>query len=225
VDTVPGGGGAVRADAVDGAARAQGALGPGPDGGRAAAPRTSRARGRRGGRGVDKALALVDPLEKDYLARLRGMLRHPSETKNPTNTFTRFDPQEVRLVGDTVKVRGRMAAKKGEDGKAVIQADYSFVCPLRHASGSEEVTRVMARRTLTVEVVPTGGRWEATEGRLRIVRHQGDNAGIRCFPADGLLHAEFPSERTRHAPDSSLSDPYDRNQAVVEDECYAISRV
>ena len=74
------------------------------------------------------ALALVDPLEKEYLADLRGGLSHPTSHEAPTDVFTRFDAAEVRLVGDVVKVRGRMSVEPGKRSEGVgIHADYTFV--------------------------------------------------------------------------------------------------
>lgn len=177
-----------------------------------------------------KALALIDPLQKDYLARLRRALDHPTADNPPTSVFTRFDTDDVHLVGDVVKVRGRMTVKAGKKpGRAEIHADYSFVYPVTRASGSDEVTRSIARRVVDVEVAtPASAR--VTPGTLWISRSDGDIANSVCVSRDGLLHPSFPSDRAGSPPpDGPASDPYDRSKPlsaeVSDGECGTVTRV
>lgn len=75
-------------------------------------------------------------------------LREPREDQDPLWLFSRFDPAEVRVVGEVVTTRGRMTFGKGDrDGSVEVEADYTFVCPLIKAKpGAEEVTRTIVRR-------------------------------------------------------------------------------
>lgn len=161
----------------------------------------------------EKALDLVDPLAEEYLAGLTKALEDPSGDGpyDPIVSFTRFDPDDARLAGDVVKVRGRMTVKEGEQGRAVIEADYSFVYPVRPAGDGEAVTRVVVRRGLTVDVAPAQG-WAGTPGKLWISTHAGEVAGADCESPDGLLHPSFPTDRDRDRPDGPAFDPYDRSQ-------------
>lgn len=64
------------------------------------------------------ALALLDPKMDEYMADVEEGLSHPSEKKDPLTLFSRVDPAQLKLVGDVVKVRGRMWAEAGEQGRS-----------------------------------------------------------------------------------------------------------
>lgn len=71
-----------------------------------------------GGR-PEKALGLLDPeAQKDLLPDQRRGLREPSRENDPVGLFSRFDPDEVRLAGDVVKVRGRMSLAGGSRARS-----------------------------------------------------------------------------------------------------------
>lgn len=94
---------------------------------------------------------------------------------DPKWDFTRFDPDEVELVGSEVKVRGRMTVGKGEQaGQARVRADYTFVYPLAWAGGGKEVevVRVIVRRVLDVEVSDLT-RFQGTEGHIWVFLSEG----------------------------------------------------
>ncbi|MET9035805.1 hypothetical protein [Streptomyces mirabilis] len=57
------------------------------------------------------ALATVDPKQPRMLADVNNWLRAPDKKHDPLMLFSRFDPSEVRLVGDVVEARGRMMFK------------------------------------------------------------------------------------------------------------------
>lgn len=183
-----------------------------------------------GGR-PEKALALIDPLEKDFLADLRHHLEDPQPGASPIGTFTRFDTDEVRLVGRVVKVRGRMTVQAGDhEGRAVIHTDYTFVYPVTRASGSGEVTRTIVRRGFDVMVAAADGNVRSTPGTLWVVRHDVFHANGGCVTKDGLLHPSFPSDRAGdpHA-DGPTADPYDRSGPLIsgtpEGECGTYTRI
>ncbi|MCF6521533.1 hypothetical protein [Streptomyces sp. JJ36] len=179
-----------------------------------------------GGRPAE-ALSLVDPLQTGYLAELRSWVRNPSVENDPKWVFTRFDPDEVRLVGDTVKVRGRMTVEEGKQGKAEIHADYTFVYPLTKAQEAGEVTRTIVRRSLVAEVVDRE-KWEATEGKLWIAGHVGDIANDACAVGDGFIHPSFATDLRDEERTGPTSDPYDRSRPIDTErqgECGTATRI
>ncbi|MFI1957657.1 hypothetical protein ACH46L_17865 [Streptomyces althioticus] len=172
-----------------------------------------------------KALALVDPLETDYLADLRAAVRRPTKDNDPVSAFTRFDPDEVDLVGD-VRVRGRMtvAPDREAEGRAVITADYTFVYGVARVGG-DETTRVIVRRELQVDAADPA-RYQGTEGRLWIRGLASETGNDDCREGDGLINPSFFSDlRTESPQDGETRDPYDRSTAVSrEGECGVVSR-
>jgi hypothetical protein len=172
------------------------------------------------------ALALLDPQQKDVLDRLRTGLRKPDKAHDPLSMFSRFDPAEVRPVGDVVKLRGRMTFKAGENASVAVHADYTFVYPVVRTDGTTEVTRTIVRRVLDVEL-PDPAKYRVTPGKLTVVRHDESAGNTSCDVYDGFLHPEFPSsEPTDAAPSGPTRDPYDRSDDIgrVKD-CGTVSRV
>ncbi|WP_330355803.1 hypothetical protein [Streptomyces chartreusis] len=174
----------------------------------------------------EAALALVDPLQKDYLADLRSALRRPTAKNDPTWTFTRFDPDEVELVGTEVKVRGRMTVEPDGAGKAMIRADYTFVYPLAKTGGGDEVARAIVRRVVEVDVADPA-EYRGTEGRIWVYRIDGEISNDDCEIGDGRIHPLFRSD-LMSGPESSgeAIDPYDRSRGVDRgtEECGTVSR-
>ncbi|MFD7686305.1 hypothetical protein [Streptomyces sp. NPDC059781] len=160
-----------------------------------------------------KALDLVDPAEKEYLADLRDALREPTEKNDPVWTFTRFDPAEVELAGD-VRVRGRMTveAVEGTAGRAVIKADYTFVYPMARVGGGDEVSRAIVRRTVEVDAVDPA-RFQADEGHIWITDVNGEISNDDCREGDGFIRPQFLADRQgRPEPTGPARDPYDRSK-------------
>jgi hypothetical protein len=160
-----------------------------------------------------KALDLVDPAEKEYLADLRAALREPTVKNDPVWTFTRFDPEEVELAGD-VRVRGRMTveAVKGTAGRAVIKADYTFVYPMARVGGGDEVSRSIVRRTVEVDAVDPA-RFQADEGHIWITDVNGEISNDDCREGDGFIRPQFFADRQgRPEPSGPARDPYDRSK-------------
>lgn len=173
-----------------------------------------------------EALALLDPKQDDVLDRLRTGLRKPDKDHDPLSMFSRFDPAEVRLVGDVVKLRGRMTFKAGEHASVAVHADYTFVYPVVRTDGTTEVTRTIVRRVLDVEL-PDPAKYRVTPGRLSVLRYDESAGNTSCDVYDGFLHPEFPStEPTSPAPSGETRDPYDRSEDIgrVKD-CGTVSRV
>ncbi|WP_369171793.1 hypothetical protein AB5J49_29200 [Streptomyces sp. R28] len=176
-----------------------------------------------------KALALVDPLQRDYLSDLRSALRHPTVKNDPTWIFTRFDPDKVELVGTEVRVRGRMTVEPGDlAGQARIRADYTFVYPLARAGGGNEVVRTIVRRVVEVHVLDPA-EFQGTEGRIWVYDLDGEISNDNCRDGDGLIQPLFQDDLAA-SPGSSgeVVDPYDRSRGLErgrsEGDCGTVSR-
>jgi hypothetical protein len=161
----------------------------------------------------DRALELLDPKNTVLLRSVREALADPAEENDGSALFTRFDTDEVRLVGDAVKVRGRITVEEGDRGQAVVRTDHSFVYALRRADGGgDEVARVLVRRAFAFDVLPAG-RGTGTPGTVWLWETKGEWAGIRCDADwDGMLHPSFPFDRPSGERDGPTFDPYDRSR-------------
>uniref|UniRef100_A0AAU2V3K7 Uncharacterized protein n=1 Tax=Streptomyces sp. NBC_00003 TaxID=2903608 RepID=A0AAU2V3K7_9ACTN len=181
----------------------------------------------RGGR-PEKALGLIDPLQKDVLGDLATALAKPDKEHDPLNLFSRFDPEKVKLVGDVVKTRGRMTFDKGAKSGVVVHADYTFVYPVvKAAPGSQKVARTIVRRILDVQVSDPAVM-TSTAGKLWIVRYDVDISNSQCALYDGYLHPDFADETpSGPSPSGSPVDPYDRSRELKPDRpegCGLVSR-
>ncbi|MYS57037.1 hypothetical protein GTW46_44520 [Streptomyces sp. SID6013] len=177
-----------------------------------------------GGR-PDEALGLLDPeAQKDLLPDQRRGLREPSREHDPVGLFSRFDPDEVRLAGDVVKVRGRMTLSGGKPGEIEVHADYTFVYPLVKAAGGDHVERTIVRREITTLLLDPD-RWYATPGKLAIREYKVNTFNTACAVYDGYLHPVFPEDRERAT--GPTVDPYDRSGELRDtqgEECGTVSR-
>ncbi|MFF7448536.1 MULTISPECIES: hypothetical protein [unclassified Streptomyces] len=179
----------------------------------------------RGGR-PEKALAVLDPKQPDVLSGLTAGLSEPTEKHDPLAMFTRFDPDEVRTVGDVVKTRGRITFEAGRGRAVAVHADYTFVYPVVRTDGSTEVTRIIVRRVLDLELSDPA-TYDVTPGKLTVVRYDRDAGNSACDVHDGWFHPRFPSESGPSAPPSGpTSDPYDRSKDIRRDQdCGTVTRV
>ncbi|MFF4837164.1 hypothetical protein, partial [Streptomyces sp. NPDC001315] len=154
----------------------------------------------RGGR-PETALAVIDPRQTELLDRLNTSLRKPDQDHDPLTMFSRFDPDELRPVGDVVKIRGRMTFKAGEHASVVVHADYTFVYPLvRVDDGANEVARTIVRRVLDVELSDPA-KYRVTPGKIEVLRYDQEIGNSACDVYDGYLHPQFSTaEPTGAAP-------------------------
>ncbi|MGJ3560664.1 hypothetical protein ACR6C2_28260 [Streptomyces sp. INA 01156] len=173
-----------------------------------------------------KALALLDPLMKDYLAELRAGLRKPTAENDPVWIFTRFDPDEVELVDD-VRVRGRLTVEpvRGTAGRAVVKGDYTFVYAVVRPGGGE-VARVIVRRVIEVEAVdPT--RFQTTDGHIWLADSNSEIGNDDCREGDGVIRPQFlPDLEDGPMPTGEARDPYDRSRGLdgIAEECGVVTR-
>ncbi|MET7567874.1 hypothetical protein ABZT04_05145 [Streptomyces sp. NPDC005492] len=174
------------------------------------------------------ALSVLDPKQPGMVDRLTTSLSTPAKSNDPLLFFSRFDPQEVRLVGDVVKTRGRITFKKSEHSGVEIHADYTFVYPVVRTDGSTEVTRTIVRRVLDLELLDPA-RYQVTSGRLSVVNYDSDFGNTACQIYDGYFHPDFPSaEPTGASPTGPTTDPYDRSKDLGQEQgdetCGTVSR-
>ncbi|MEU1051138.1 hypothetical protein ABZ397_00985 [Streptomyces sp. NPDC005876] len=174
-----------------------------------------------------RAIGLLDPKSPGLPAKVRRSLSAPDRTNDPLLLFTRFDPAQVRVLGDVVKVRGEMTVRAGEPGVAEVRADYTFVYPLVRAAGGDEVARTVVRRSLTF-AVSDPDRWDVTEGRLLPKSYYSDFGNTACEVYDGYLHPSFGEGPATGEPATGPTvDPYDRGRPLTgdgRDECGEVTR-
>ncbi|WP_053661891.1 hypothetical protein [Streptomyces sp. MMG1121] len=187
----------------------------------------------RGGQ-PDAALALLDPRQPHTLSGLQRSLRAPNRHYDPLQLVTRFDPAQVALAGDVVKVRGRMTFSAGAAGEVRVHADYTFVYPMvrtggkGHRGGGEGVVaRTIIRRDLTM-VLLDPHQWIATEGRLGVRSSDSEFYNSECGVYDGYYHPVFPDADPTGAPAMGpAADPYDRSKSLTADHqkgCGTVTR-
>ncbi|MEU6356169.1 hypothetical protein ABZ896_43830 [Streptomyces sp. NPDC047072] len=174
------------------------------------------------------ALDVLDPLQKDVRGLLETALRKPDKDHDPLWMFSRFDPAEVRPVGDVVKTRGRMTFKAGDHASVEVHADYTFVYPVVQTNGSTEVTRTIIRRVLDVEISDPA-KYQVTPGKLTVVKWDQDINNSACDVYDGYLHPSFASAESEGPdPTGPTTDPYDRSETLDpnrDEACGTVSRV
>ncbi|MER6073929.1 hypothetical protein ABT187_34870 [Streptomyces sp. NPDC001817] len=183
----------------------------------------------RGGR-PDAALALLDPRQPHTLSDLRRSLRTPDRDHDPLQLVTRFDPTQVALAGDAVKVRGHMTFAAGAAGEVRVHADYTFVYPLVRAGGKGDgdvVARTIIRRDLTM-VLLDPHKWIATGGKLGVRSYGSEFYNSECGVYDGYYHPIFPDAAPTGAPATGpAADPYDRSKSLADDHhkgCGTVTR-
>lgn len=177
------------------------------------------------------ALELLDPQQPDVRSVMEKGLVEPTRDQDPTLLFSRFDPAEVRPVGQVVKTRGRMTVEKGKRaGEVLVHTDYTFVYPVvKVRPGADEVARTIVRRQITF-VLPDPEKYMATKGKLSVDTWNSNVGNDDCErPEDGFFHPMFEEDLIADpAPEGSgpAVDPYDRSKDVAElpQECGTSAR-
>ncbi|SER63358.1 hypothetical protein [Streptomyces qinglanensis] len=183
----------------------------------------------------EKAIALINPHQKDVQDLLRTAFRSPSEKNDPLLLFSRFQPSRVDLVGEVVKTRGRLTYEEGERGALQVTADVTFVYPVTRAgaggdgedSGDGEIVRTIVRRELVLSWDdPDKVRTEP--GTFSIVSYKYDMTNGGCGTPTGYFDPPFGTGRATDG-DGARIDPYDRSTPVgrsesTADECGRATR-
>ncbi|MFG2598294.1 hypothetical protein [Streptomyces sp. NPDC048462] len=166
------------------------------------------------------AMSLLDPQQPEVLPGLRRSLSDPDEKHDPLDMVTRFDPADVVLAGDVVKVRGHLTFSAGKPGEVRVHADYSFVYPtVRAGADSDVVARTIVRRDVTLALLDPH-KWMATKGRLTVGDYTSESANSACGVHDGYYHPGFPNDDAPAGDPATgpAEDPYDRSRSLREDE-------
>ncbi|MEU3355534.1 hypothetical protein [Streptomyces sp. NPDC037389] len=175
-------------------------------------------RGVLGGEHPEKAIALINPRQKDVQDLLKTAFRTPSEKNDPLLLFSRFQPSRTRLVGDVVKTRGRLTYREGERGALQVTADVTFVYPVTRADagGNDEIVRTIVRRELVLS-------WDDPDkvitepGTFSIVSYKYDMTNGGCGALTGYFTPPFGTDRRAEEAGTEV-DPYDRSAPVGRGE-------
>lgn len=163
-----------------------------------------------------RAIALLNPHQEDVKQYLRTALSAgtPTPDTDPLLLFSRFRPEQARLVGDVVKTRGRLTYREGKRGAVEVTADVTFVYPVTPAAsdGDGEVIRTIVRRQIVMS-------WDdpdkvVTEpGTMSLVSYALDMTNGGCDAPTGYFVPPFGAAAADDAGSTDASrrvDPYDR---------------
>ncbi|MET9773329.1 hypothetical protein ABZ023_03550 [Streptomyces sp. NPDC006367] len=183
-----------------------------------------------------KAIALLNPHQKDVQEYLRTALssKTPTAKTDPLLLFSRFRPEQARLVGDVVKTRGRLTYREGKRGAVEVTADVTFVYPVSPAGDDgpdAEVVRTIVRR----EVVMS---WDDPDkvitepGTMSLVSYALDMTNGGCSAPTGYFVPPFGTAGEQPADRDRRIDPYDRSEpldasggtAATDDDCATATR-
>ncbi|GGU88525.1 hypothetical protein GCM10010275_25730 [Streptomyces litmocidini] len=168
----------------------------------------------RGGR-PEKAIALMNPHQKDVTTYVTASLRAPDEEHDPLLLFSRFDPARARPAGDVVKTRGRISYREGRRGALEVTADVTYVYPVAPAGGGDEVVRVIVRRE-TVMSWDDPSKVITEEGTFSLLSYKTDMTNGGCGNATGYFRPEFGGGGAGGGAGGESVDPYDRTGPITE---------
>ncbi len=177
----------------------------------------------------EKAIALINPRQKDVQDLLKTAFRTPSEKNDPLLLFSRFQPSRTHLVGDVVKTRGQLTYREGQHGALQVTADVTFVYPVTRADagGDDEIVRTIVRRELVLN-------WDDPDkvitepGTFSIVSYKYHMTNGGCGAPTGYFTPPFGTDRRADGAGTEV-DPYDRSAPVRQgessgDECARATR-
>ncbi|MFJ7270300.1 hypothetical protein ACIQV3_27295 [Streptomyces sp. NPDC099050] len=177
----------------------------------------------------ERAIALINPHQKDVQDVLATAFRSPSEKSDPLLLFSRFRPSHAQLVGDVVKTRGRLAYQEGEHGGLQVTADVTFVYPVTRAGegGDGDIVRTIVRRELVLS-------WDNPDkvitapGTFSVISYKYNMTNGGCGAPTGYLTPPFGTDGRATGPGPEV-DPYDRSGPVATggssvDECGRATR-
>ncbi|WP_416481921.1 hypothetical protein [Streptomyces sp. CL12] len=138
-----------------------------------------------------KAIAVLNPRQRDAQRYLRAALsaKAPTPETDPLLLFSRFRPDQARLVGDVVKTRGRLSYRERRRGAVEVTADVTFVYPVTPAEGGGEVLSTMSLLSYARDLTNGG-----------------------CSAPTGYFVPPFGN--TQHPGQAHRLDPYDRSKPL-----------
>ncbi|MFG3141952.1 hypothetical protein ACGFZA_37750 [Streptomyces sp. NPDC048211] len=164
----------------------------------------------------DRAIALMNPHQKDVRTYVTAALRTPNAEHDPLLLFSRFAPSKLRVVGKVVKTSGRITYREGKRGAVEVTTDVTYVYPLvRAAAGSDEVTRTIVRREIVMGW-DNPAKVMTEPGTFTLISYRSDTANGGCTNHTGYFVPVFTAERAvAEVPyDGAVVDPYDRNPSM-----------
>ncbi|WP_058042943.1 hypothetical protein [Streptomyces roseifaciens] len=167
----------------------------------------------------EKAIALINPHQKDVQDLLKTAFRTPDEKNDPLLLFSRFQPSRTRLVGDVVKTQGRLTYREGERGALQVTADVTFVYPVSRADAGgsdDEIVRTIVRRELVLNW-DDPGKVITEPGTFSIVSYKYDMTNGGCGAPTGYFTPPFGTDRRADGTGTEI-DPYDRSTPVGRSE-------
>lgn len=161
-----------------------------------------------------KAIAWINPHQRDVQDYLSTAFRAPSRSNDPLLLFSRFDPSEVRLAGDVVKTRGAITFREGKRGAVEVATDVTSVYPVvRARSASDEVARTIVRREVVMSWDdPAKVRTE--QGTFSLVSYKEDATNGGCDTFTGYFTPRFAGDTGSVPPSGPAVDPYDRSTSM-----------
>lgn len=169
---------------------------------------------RRGAR-PDRAIALMNPHQKDVTSFVTAALRTPDAEHDPLLLFSRFDPAQARPAGDVVKTRGRLTYREGRRGALEVTADVTYVYPVAPAGGGDDVVRVIVRRE-TVVSWDDPAKVVTEKGTFSLLSYKTDTTNGGCEGVTGSFRPEFGGGAPGGVADGEAVDPYDRSAPIAE---------
>lgn len=162
-----------------------------------------------------KAIALINPHQRDVQDYLSAAFSEPSQENNPLLLFSRFAPTKVRLVGDVVKTEGRITFREGERGAVEVTSDVTYVYPVvRATAGGDEVARTIVRRE-TVMSWDDPAKVITEPGHLSLTSYKLDATNGGCGNFTGYFVPGFAADRPPAGTGSGPKvDPYDRSTSM-----------
>ncbi|MEL5957700.1 hypothetical protein AADR41_23590 [Streptomyces sp. CLV115] len=165
-----------------------------------------------------KAIAMLNPHQEDVQKYLRTALssKAPSGRTDPLLLFSRFRPEQSRLVGDVVRTRGRLTYREGRKGAVEVTGDVTFVYPVTTAGDGgrdAEVVRTIVRRQVVMS-------WDdpaevITEpGTMSLVSYTLDMTNGGCSAPTGYFVPPFGTDDEQATDKTRLVDPYDRSRLI-----------
>ncbi|KNB49944.1 hypothetical protein [Streptomyces caatingaensis] len=162
----------------------------------------------------EKAIALINPHQRDVQDYLAAAFRAPGRDSEPLRLFSRFAPAKARLVGNVVKTRGRITYREGRRGALEVTADVTYVYPVvRATAGSDDVARTIVRRETVMS-------WDNPEkvvtepGTFSLVSYKSDTTNGGCDNTTGYFIPTFRSEHAAGRGSGRQVDPYDRSKPM-----------
>ncbi|MFZ4239330.1 hypothetical protein ACOZGD_29670 [Streptomyces murinus] len=152
-----------------------------------------------------KAIAVLNPRQKDVQRYLRAGLsaKTPTLETDPLLLFSRFRPDQARLVGDVVKTRGRLSYREGKRGAVEVTADATFVYPVTPAGGGEVLRTIVRREVVMSWDDPSKAVTEP--GTMSLLSYALDMTNGGCSALTGYFVPPF--NNTRHTDQSRRVDP------------------